>query len=257
MQIIVPMAGLGQRFVDAGYALPKPLIDVAGLPMVVRVVHDLPEADRIVFLVHPDQARQFEIEAVLQRHFPHCHVIATPGLTAGQACTVRLAAPAIDWDDQVLVAACDATHLYDAALFDALRADRSIDCLVWTYRGEPRVLAKPTAYGWVRTAPNGLDVQAISCKTPISNNLLDDPVVSGFFWFRSAREMSAAIDQMVAENRRVNNEFYMDVTPNVLIGQGRRVVNFAVEKYIGWGTPHDLEDYQRWQRYFSQTAALV
>ena len=49
MQIIVPMAGLGQRFVDAGYTVPKPLIPVGGLPMVVRVVNDLPRggADRV------------------------------------------------------------------------------------------------------------------------------------------------------------------------------------------------------------------
>ena len=42
MQIVVPMAGSGRRFSDAGYKLPKPLLPVAGVPMVVQAVRDLP-----------------------------------------------------------------------------------------------------------------------------------------------------------------------------------------------------------------------
>jgi NDP-sugar pyrophosphorylase family protein len=257
MQLIIPMAGLGQRFVDAGYRTVKPLINVSGLPMVVRVVNDLPPAERIVFVVHPEHAAQYDLENSLRHYFPECHVVVTPGLTAGQACTVRLAASAVDLDDEVLVAACDATHVYDAERFESLRDDDSIDCMVWTYRGEPRVLSKPSAYGWVRTKPGSDDVQEISCKRPISENLLDDSVISGFFWFRSARGMFSAIDQLVAGNRRVNNEFYLDVVPNLLVEAGRRVVRFEAEKYIGWGTPQDLEDYQRWERYFMYTAAAA
>ena len=164
MQIIVPMAGLGQRFVDAGYRLPKPLIPVAGLPMVVRVVRDLPPAEKIAFIAHPDHVDKYDLQATLRQHFPTCDVIVAPGLTAGQVCTVRLAATAVDLDDDVLVAACDATHLYDIARFNVLRNDPSIDCIVWTYRGEPRVLQHPNAYGWVRTAANSDEVLEVSCK---------------------------------------------------------------------------------------------
>lgn len=257
MQIIVPMAGLGQRFVDAGYDVPKPLISVGGLPMVVRVVNDLPAADRIVFIVHPAHEERYQIGKSLRNYFPSCRVIVTPGLTDGQACTVRLAESEVDLDDDVLVAACDATHLYDENRFDEMRQDAAVECLIWTYRGEPRVLEKPNAYGWVRTAANGVDVHEVSCKRPISGNLLKDPVVSGFFWFRRARTMFRAIDQLVAEDRRVNGEFYLDVVPNLLIESGRRVAQFQVEKYIGWGTPHDLEDYQRWQNYFRHLPAAA
>jgi NDP-sugar pyrophosphorylase family protein len=255
MQLIIPMAGLGQRFVEAGYRTPKPLIQVSGLPMVVRVVHDLPPADRIVFVVHPEHAARYDLEASLRQYFPSCHVVVTPGLTAGQACTVRLAESVVDLDDDVLVAACDATHVYDAERFDALRSDNSIASIVWTYSGEPRVLGKPTAYGWVRTSADCDDVVEISCKRPISDNVLADSVISGFFWFRSAQQMFSAIDRLVATNRRINNEFYLDVVPNLLIEDGKRVVRFEVEKYIGWGTPQDLEDYQRWQRYFGNLAS--
>jgi len=248
MQIVVPMAGLGQRFRDVGYTLPKPLIPIDGVPMVVRVVRELPEASKVVFVVHPQHVADFAIDTVLKREFSNAEIVITPGLTEGQACSVRLAAPHLDPTESVAVASCDNSHLYDRSKFDRLTSDPSVEMLVWTYRGEPRVLVKPTWYGWVRADEQGR-VSEVSCKKPISESPLIDHVVSGAFWFRSARLMIEGIDTLVASNRRVNNEFYLDNVPNVLIERGVGVRVFEVEKYIGWGTPDDVADYQRWARY--------
>jgi NDP-sugar pyrophosphorylase family protein len=257
MQLVVPMAGLGQRFADAGYALPKPLIPVDGVAMIERAVADLPPYQKAVFIVHGEHQRRYSIGEHLVRRLPGACVVTTPGLTEGQACTVRLAAAELDPEQSTLVAACDNTHLYDRRTFEYVSRNSPFDCLVWTYRRDPRVLARPTAYGWVRTADDGVQALEVSCKSPISESPLEDHAVSGCFWFRRAGDMIAAIDRMVAENRRVNGEFYLDVVPNLLIEAGRRVGVFEVEKYIGWGTPHELEDYQRWQRYFSRRDASL
>ncbi|MCI0492902.1 MAG: NTP transferase domain-containing protein [Planctomycetes bacterium] len=258
MQLVVPMAGLGKRFTDAGYALPKPLIPVDGLPMVVRAVADLPPVDIALFVTHPDHVLQHRIDERISEHFPDCRVVVAPGLTEGQACTVRLAAAELDPDKPVLVAACDNTHLYDSKKLARLTVDSSIDCLIWTYRHDCRVLQKPEAHGWVRTRGNSSDVEAVSCKRTVSATPLDDHAVSGCFWFRTAQSMIDGIDSLVASDQRVNNEFYLDVVPNMLIADRRRVAVFEVEKYIGWGTPHELADYQRWERYFAtQRCELV
>ena len=290
MHLIVPMAGLGQRFRDEGYALPKPLIDVSGMPMVVRAVRDLPVCEPMTFLVHPDHVREHAIDRRLREHFSAASVIATPGLTQGQACTVRLASAAVRNDEEVLVAACDNSHVYDAERFTALRADPTIDAILWTYRHDPRVLVRPTAHGWVQCGPplrgrtdssqdirgrvgaasrpdslqieanaqnlscrgaaDHIDVAHVSCKVPISNTPLEDHAISGCFWFRRAGELFAAIDELVESNQRVNNEFYLDQVANLYVQAGCRVVVFEVKKYIGWGTPNDLRDYQAWERYF-------
>jgi CTP:molybdopterin cytidylyltransferase MocA len=296
MHLIVPMAGLGQRFRDEGYALPKPLIDVSGTPMVVRAVRDLPPCERMTFLVHPDHAREHAIDRRLREFFPSATVIATPGLTAGQACTVRLASSAVDEDEEVLVAACDNSHVYDAEKFAALRSDPAIDAILWTYRHDPRVLVRPTAHGWVECSPplrgrtdsprddreragsisqpaagkievnlqnvscrgaaDDIDVARVWCKVPISQTPLNDHAISGCFWFRRAGELFQAIDELVAKSERVNNEFYLDQVPNLYVQAGRRAAVFEVEKYIGWGTPHDHRDYQAWERYFESRSRL-
>ena len=249
MQLVVPMAGAGRRFSDAGYALPKPLIPIAGVPMVVRAVRDLPRADRTVFVAHPDHVAQHQIDKALARHFPNCRVVVAPGLTAGQACSVRLAGEHLDPRQPVLVAACDNTHLYDQDRLARLTADPRVDCLIWTYRHDPRVLATPQAHGWVRT-DNAFRVLEVSVKQPLSATPLEDHAVSGCFWFRTAGVMLEAVDRLVANDVRVNGEFYLDSVPNLLVADGRQVLAFEVDKYVGWGTPEDLEDYLRWQRHF-------
>jgi NDP-sugar pyrophosphorylase family protein len=245
------MAGLGQRFRSAGYELPKPLIPVDGVPMVVRAVWDYPATDRQVFVVHADHVRQFQIDDVLRQYIPEGRIVITPVVTEGQACTVRLAADELDPDDSVLVAACDNSHLYDADEFERRTRAPKHDCLIWTYRHDSRVLRRPEAHGWVRTRGNTTDVEQVSCKRPLSATPMDDHAISGCFWFRSAEQMLGAIDDQVVAAERTGSEFYLDVTPNVLLRQGGRVGVFEVEKYIGWGTPDDLEDYQRWGRYFA------
>ena len=251
MQLVVPMAGLGQRFADAGYAFPKPLIPVDGIPMFVRAARELPAADRIVFVIHPEHARQHQLASVIEHYFPGSPIVVTPGLTRGQACTVRLACDHLDPDQSVLVAACDNSHLYSAEKFEQQSSHNAADCLIWTYRHDLRVLAKPTAHGWVRVDSSERNVTGVSCKTPISDQPLNDHAISGCFWFRQAGVMRDAIDAAVAANDTVNNEFYLDTIPNRLLSDGRRVEVFEVDKYIGWGTPLDLEDYERWERYFS------
>lgn len=249
MQIVVPMAGLGKRFADAGYTLPKPLIPIGGVPMIVQVLRDLPPADRVVCVVHPDHVRDYDIDVLLREEIPDCRIVVAPGLTEGQACTVLLAESEIDADRPVLVCACDNTHIYDRAKFAA--ACQTGDVLIWTYRNEPRVLARPHWYGWVVADAEGR-VSRVSVKQAISEDPLNDPVVSGTFWFRRAGAMFDGIRQSIVKNERVNNEFYLDAVPGSLAEAGSDVRVFEVEKYIGWGTPDDVEDYHRLYRYITE-----
>jgi len=249
MQIIIPMAGLGKRFSDAGYSVPKPLVPIDGVPMIVRVLDDLPPASRIICVVHPKHVADYGIDKLLQDAIPNCHIVVTPGLTEGQACTVRLAADKLLPGESVLVAACDNTHDFDCLKWAKLVDEPDLECVVWTYRGEPRVLAHPEWFGWVSTLNDGL-IKRISVKKPISAAPIQDHVVSGTFWFHDSKRMVDRIDELVASNLRVNNEFYMDSIPNLIVDAGLKSRVFEVDKYIGWGSPEDLNDYLRWSAYF-------
>ena len=50
MQIIIPMSGIGKRFIDAGYKDPKPLIQVEGKPIIQHVVERFPGETKFIFI---------------------------------------------------------------------------------------------------------------------------------------------------------------------------------------------------------------
>ena len=90
LNIVIPMAGRGSRFSDAGYVDPKPLIPVHGLPMIEVVINNLrPRCDhRFVFVCQQEHLSNYDLTNILKRAAPDCEIIGIRGVTAGAACTV-------------------------------------------------------------------------------------------------------------------------------------------------------------------------
>ena len=65
MKIIIPMAGMGTRMRPHTLTVPKPLIPVAGKPIVHRLVEDITRVcnevvDEIAFIIHPAFGKKVE-----------------------------------------------------------------------------------------------------------------------------------------------------------------------------------------------------
>ena len=238
---LIPMAGEGQRFIDAGYELPKPLIDINGLPMVVRAAKSLPEADQWIFICQESHITGSNIDEELIKHFPGALVLSVNYLTEGQASTCLLAKDYLQSDDLLTIGACDNSMVYDESCFEQLIETH--DALIWTFRNNPAVLQNPEMYGWVKIDKYGKSA-GVSCKTPISDNPLHDHAVVGAFSFNNAGCFLECADDMIRKNRRVNNEFYLDVVLDECVLNGYNVYPFEVNDYNCWGTPSDLEKYQ-------------
>jgi len=118
------------------------------------------------------------------------------------------------------------------------------DALVWTFRKNPTVLQNPKMYGWVEIDQTG-QAKKISCKSPISKQPLNDHAVVGTFSFKRAETFIRCVNSMIDKDRRINNEFYMDVALDESIQLGCVVLPLEVKKYICWGTPKDLIEYQK------------
>ena len=57
------MAGEGRRFKDEGYSTPKPLIEVLGVPMVIRALKSLPRASKNILIVRKDHLNIIEFKS--------------------------------------------------------------------------------------------------------------------------------------------------------------------------------------------------
>ena len=109
LNIVVPMAGRGSRFAEAGFTLPKPLIPVHGKPMIQAVIHNLrPSCEhRFIFLCLKEHTETLGIDQRLRRWAPGCEIVTVAAVTEGAACTVLLAKRHIDTGDPLMIANSD------------------------------------------------------------------------------------------------------------------------------------------------------
>ena len=250
--LVIPMAGLGQRFTDEGYLLTKPLIPVSELPMVAQATHDLPPAEHHVFVMRADMLGYADVANQLRTLYPEAIIKNIDHLTEGQACTALIGLDALEDEAgkscfPITIGACDNGALYDIDAFGKLLNDPLVDVIVWGIRGYPNATRYPKMFGWI-DADGGL-IRSISVKTPLSTPA-SDPIVLGTFTFRRADDFRSALDRLVARGGRINGEFYIDSLINDAIALGLQCYLFEVDSYLCWGTPNDLRTFEYWQSCF-------
>lgn len=249
--LLIPLAGAGQRFVDAGYKDPKPLISVSKLPMIIQAARSLPATKNQIFVCRDEHLARFPLRETLTHFYPGSRCVSVDHLTAGQASTCMLAKDLIDRDAPLHIGACDNSMVYDLGNFENLFASPDTDAVIWTFRNNPTVRFNPKAYGWV-AADSSAVVSRVSCKVPLSEEPMKDHAIVGAFSFKRAKDFFSATERMIQANSRINNEFYVDHAMNFALELGLKVRVFEVNHYICWGTPNDLRTFEYWQSFFDQ-----
>ena len=249
--LILPMAGKGSRFTEEGYDLPKPLLDVDGLPMILQAVDCLPESDNNVFICLQDHIDDFGIDKTLKNHFLNTDIISINETTEGQACTCEIGIEEtnINLENPILISACDNGVFYDRKKYLELLNDESIDVIVWTFRNNQASKTNPNAYAWLDVDEND-NIKHVSCKKFIYENPLITHAIIGTMFFRKGTYFMEGLQKNYNENIRTNGEFYVDDVLNQNIKDGLKVKVFEVENYICWGTPNDYKTYNYWNKYF-------
>lgn len=256
MNIIIPMAGAGQRFADEGYKIHKPAIptidrrDGRVYPMVVCATRDLPgvaQHGENVTYIDRTFHKNDGVETEILKYYTKASFITVEQLTEGQACTCLLAKEKINNEEELLIAGCDNGMVMDDDKFYDLT--RECDVIVFTYRHNDSVLANPNAYGWVRT-DHDHRITGLSIKKAISDTPLEDHAIVASFWFKHGEDFVRAAEKMIAENDRINGEFYVDEVIKHAMELGLDASVFEIDRYLGWGTPKDYEAYMAAIRYW-------
>ena len=94
------------------------------------------------------------------------------------------------------------------------------------------------------------NITGVSVKRPISSAPMEDYAIVASFWFRKGRIFVEAAEKMIAEDDRVNGEFYVDQAVNHVLALGYRAKVYEIQRYIGWGTPKDYESFQKTFEYW-------
>jgi len=231
MNVLIPMAGAGSRFEQAGYTFPKPLIEVNGKPMIQVVVENLNIDANFIFVVQKSHREKYNLDTLLNLITPGCKIVEVDGLTEGAACTALTAKEYINNDNPLFFANSDQFVEWDSNEFMYKMQESNCDGGIVTFK------ATHPKWSFAKIDESGLVIE-VAEKNPISDN-----ATVGFYYWKHGSDFVKSAEQMIDKNIRVNNEFYVCPVYNQAIEMGRKVKIFDVEKMWGLGTPEDLKYY--------------
>lgn len=236
INIVIPMAGLGSRFLNDGYKKPKPFIDVLGSPMISHVLDNLKYPDARYILIARNEHLQSEPEVVHEIKKKYNSIfLGIDKITEGTACTVLFAREIINNETPLIIANSD--QIIDASfkefVDDSLK--KNLDGSIMTFIDHN--LNPKWSFAKLNKKKMVIKVKE---KEAISKY-----ATVGIYMFNKGCDfVNGAIDMFI-NNDRVNNEFYTCPVYNYLITKNKRVgiFNIDIKQMHGIGTPIDLKNY--------------
>ena len=231
LTVLIPMAGAGSRFEQAGYTFPKPLIDVKGKPMIQVVTDNLNIKANYVYVVQKEHREKYNLDTLLNLITPGCKIVEVKDVTEGAACTALLAKKYIDNDKPLFFANSDQYVVWDSNEFLYKMNETDADGGIVTFK------ATHPKWSFAKINKKGL-VTEVAEKNPIS-----DIATVGFYYWKKGSDFVKYAEEMIDQNVRVSNEFYVCPVFNQAIQDSKEIRTFNVEKMWGLGTPEDLNYY--------------
>lgn len=223
MNLIIPMAGIGKRLRPHTLTIPKPLIPVAGKPIVQRLVEDIaavvPEQiEKIGFVIGDFGGNIKEqltniAEAVNAEAFFYTQETAE-GTAHAIACANDIL------EGKVTVAFADTLFRADFSL------DSEDDGIVWTKKVDD-----PSAFGVVKTAGDGVITDFI--EKP--QEFVSDQAIIGIYYFKKGEDLRAEIDYLIKNDIRGGGEFQLTMALENLKDKGVKFKIGTVNEWLDCG----------------------
>lgn len=242
LNVLIPMAGKGKRFRNAGYETYKPFVPIMGKPMIQYVLDAFPARVVKRIIADPSLLEPGQLEWLQHRPDVEVHSVSSHAL--GPAFSIREARAQLPLDESFFIAYCDIFWTWD---FEAIEEQLDADGIVFTRRRFHPHLVGNNYSAFCKPDPdNAARLLEIREKGSFTKDWMTEPLSIGAFYAQSGHAMMAAIDDMVDADRRVSNEFFPSLLFNDLVRAGGEVRLVDVDFFVHWGVPDQLEDLLHW-----------
>ena len=246
VQLIIPMSGIGKRFLEAGYKDPKPLIEVDGKPIIEHVINLFPGIDNVLFICN-ETHKDTDMENTLRNISPNCKIFwVSNNNRKGPVDAVLKIEDFIEDDKEIIISYCDYGTEWDFNRFLREIKKRNVDGAIACYRGfHPHMLGSDN-YAFCKEKDGYL--LEIKEKEPFTNNKMEEYASNGTYFFKKY------FNELIKQDINIKGEYYVSMVYNLLVKDNLKVFIFEIDKMLQWGTPYDLEIYLGWSKYFSNVA---
>ncbi len=248
MKIVIPMSGMGNRFVKAGYTTPKPLIEIEGIPVIEHIVTMFPGETDFVFICNSMHLEETDMRSVLQKIAPQGKIVEIPPHKKGPVYAVTLIEDLINDNEEVIVNYCDFSCYWDYHDFLNHTRSRNADGAVPAYKGFHPHMLGTTNYAFMRDDKQWM-IETKE-KEPFTDNRMEEYASMGTYYFKKGAYVKKYFKELMDENINLNGEFYVSLVYNLLVNDGLTVSIYDVQHMLQWGTPQDVEEYLGFSDYF-------
>lgn len=224
--LLVPIAGKGQRMVDGGYTFPKPMIMAGDRHILDYGLDSIDYSEcNLIFVVRRDHICNFAIDKFLKKYGDDVKIVVAEQDTKGSASTCLLAKGLIN-DDTPLIIFCP-----DVSFYPKFKPTAE------TFKHEGHLLtfkANSANYSYVSTDSEGFVTRAVE-KMVIS----EDASV-GIYCFKSGKSFVQIAEANESNPDPTTKETYICPLYNKAIASGGKVTTEKTEKIYIMGTPQEL-----------------
>lgn len=223
MKIIIPMAGKGSRLRPHTLTVPKPLIAVAGKPIVQRLVEDLASAynnkvDEVAFITGEFGADVEKDLIAIAESIGAKGTIYKQDQPLGIAHAIGCAAPSLEGN--CIVAFAD-------TLFRAnFRFNANEDGIIWTQRVE-----NPQAFGVVKIDANNTVTDFVEKPQTFVSNL----AIVGIYYFRDGAHLRSEIEYLIENNITYRGEYQLTSVLENMKSKGTKFRTAIIDEWIDCG----------------------
>ena len=207
--------------------------------MIQVVVENINIDEQHIFIVQESHYEKYNLKETLNLISPDCEIVKVNGITEGAACTTLLAEQYINNDQPLVMANSDQFVEWDSNEFMYSMVADEIDGGILSFNStHPK-------WSFAKLNKDGF-VSEVAEKKPIS-----DIATVGIYYWKKGSDYVKYAKQMINNNIRVNNEFYVCPVFNEAINDGKKIKTFHIDKMWGLGTPEDLNIYLKNESNFS------
>jgi len=248
MHIVVPMSGVGNRFIEAGYKEPKPLVVIDGKPIIEHVCDLFPGETKFTFICNAKHLAETNMREVLKGIKPNANIIEIDNHKKGPVYAVHLIEDLIDDEEEVIVNYCDFGTYWDYQDFLKHTRNRDADGAIPAYKGfHPHMLGS-TNYAFMRDEKQWM--LEIKEKEPFTDNRMNEYASNGTYYFKKGSFVKKYFNELIDRDINLKGEYYVSLVFNLLIENDLRVSIYNIQHMLQWGTPQDVEEYNSWSKYF-------
>ncbi len=238
MNIVIPMAGWGTRLRPHSLTIPKPMLPIAGKPIVQRLVEDLiktcPEkVENIVFIIRQDFGKAIEekLKSLTDILGVPCH-IRYQDVPDGTAHAVLCASEFLK--GKVIVAFADTLFRFDKQL------DTNKEGIIWVQK-----VADPSAFGVVKINAENTITDFI--EKP--KEFVSDLAIIGIYYFKDGENLRSEMQYLVDNDIREKGEYQLTNALENMKGKGLKFVPGEVSEWLDCGNKNATVDTN--QRYLN------